>query len=627
MVLSTTELQAKANITGIQAAAMPVFLPNQPDATTLTWMDLLKNEDESPACNFPSPPRTRCVIHPTHSSHLLMATSSHSTSSLLISPEAAAAEPCPYLQTYDTFSDRSVAKQALTRTHATDVKISPSEIPLVEPSVRALAISPNGEWLASLDEWSPPVHDTYDYALLDPSTPTQGGREVFLKFWRCNNTTWDLVTRVDSPHPDPITATFNGGAKVLDLVALPDIRVPGFATLGADGSVRIWKPRIRTRGGVVVKHRDLAKGGVKTGEDIVQVNWGCRKVIHFSRSNAISLNPFSGGALAMSNDKSVLAVAVNSVSTTGTLGTVQASSAIYIIDPTTSLTLHTLHGLQVGHISSLHIVDRYMVVLGTTKFILFDLVSGRVKWDLLVGNLIESSDPPSPDELFMDADLANGTVSIAVNLRLPNKGDEKDPLFWQREENRHCQWMALLTVFDLTHPKPIPVFREEKNGIAVSALKAMPFIDTSVGGVALGSGYLYLDSFARVNYLTPLTTTIPRRLLEAQPGVDMLGLSSIYLAPTIPPATSEENHDMDTEDLDTRSLVPPQVLTNALFSFSTITTGESGVIESMQQAYAMMDIAEAFDRVVGLYARPPLTERVEGGVDEMDIDVPGIVLV
>lgn len=627
MVLSTTELKPKTNIAGIQAAAMPVFMPNQPDATTLTWMDLLKNEDESPACNPPSPPHIRCVLHPTQSSHLLMATSSHSTSSLLISPESAAAEACPYLQTYDTFSDRSVAKQALTRTHATDVKISPSEIPLIEPNIQALAISPNGEWLASLDEWSPPIHDTYDYA---PSAPIQGGREAFLKFWRSNNTMWDLVTRVDSPHPDQTTVTLNGGAKVLDLIALPNTRTPGFATLGADGSVRIWKPRIRTRGGVVVKHRNLAKGGVEAGEDIIQVNWGCRKVIHFSKSNAISSNPFSSGAVAVSNDESVLAVAVNSAPTTSTLGTVQASSAIYIIDPLTSLTLHTLHGLQIGHISSLCIVDRYIVVLGTNKFILFDLVSGLVKWDLPVMHLIECADSPRPDEMFMDADIANRTVSIAVNLRLPNEGGE-DPLFWRREENRHCHWAAILTVFDLTHPKPIPIFREEKAEIAVSALKAVPFIDASADGVALGGGYLYLDNFARVNYLAPLTATIPRRLLGAeltQIEMDVLGLSSIYPTPAVPPTTtSEENQDMDDGDLDTRSLVPLQALTNALFAYSTATTGESGVIESMQQAYTMMDISEAFDRVIGLYARPPLVEGVGKEVDEMDIDAPGVALI
>ncbi|KAF8458097.1 hypothetical protein BGX38DRAFT_1139073 [Terfezia claveryi] len=627
MVLSTTELKPKANIAGIQAASLPVYLPSQPDASLLTANDILQQEENDGVPELTSrlsAPRVPCAIHPTQSSQLLLATSSHSTSSLLITPEAATAESCPYLQTYDIFSDRPVAKQALTRTHATDVKIGPSGNSLVEPNVRLLSVSKNGEWLASLDEWSPPMQDTYDHALLDPSTPTPGGREVFLKFWRKDNAAWDLVTRVDSPHPDTITTTFNGGAKVLDLVALPSAKNAGFATLGADGCVRIWKARVRTRGGVVVKHKDLEKGGVKSGEDIVQVNWGCRKVIHFVKGNAIA-STSSSGALAVSYDGSVLAVAVNVVEATTATASPGAStsSTIYVLDPATGLTLHTLLGLQPGSISSLRIIDRNLVILGTNKLIVFDLVRGRVKWELPIMRLLQHSENPRPEELFMDADMSKGTIAVGVNFQLAS-GKEEVTLFGRREENEHCQWGLVLSVFDLAYSKPLPVFNTVRIGVAMSALKAVPIPAEPTG---VGSGYLYLDSFARVNYLTPSTIAVSQpasAAVEAPPPAR--GLSAIYAAPPVREDEYMIPEDVEV-DLDMRTPVSSEMLSNVLFEHVGTTSGEGGVVESMQMVYGMMDLAEVFERVMGLYARPPLQGDEEEGKgegeeegDRMEID-------
>lgn len=643
MVLSTTDLKPKANIAGIQAASLPVYQPNQPDATMLTAIDLLKQEEQGSGVpqltyqHHPLPPRVPCTLYPTQSNQLLLATSSHSTSSLLVTPAAAATEPCPYLQTYDTFSDRPVSKQALTRTHATDVKIGPTGNSLVEPNIRLLSVSTNGEWLASLDEWSPPPQDAYDYTLLDPNSPSRGGREVYLKFWRRNNAAWELVTRVDSPHPSAATATFNGGAKVLDLVALPSARNTGFASLGADGSVRIWKPRVRTRGGVVVKHRDLEKGGVKSGEDVVQVNWGCRKVIHFLKGNAIS-SAASGGALAVSHDGSVLAVAVSLAqnSMTSTSPGTQASSAIYILDPVRGITLHTLLGLQPGTIASLRIINRYLVILGTNKLILFDLVRGRVKWELPIANLIQRAVIPRPEEMFMDADPSKGTVAVGVNFQLASACEE-DILFGRREENKHCHWGMILSVFDLAKPKPMPVFRTIRIGVALTALKAVPAAGNRDGNAdAVGtaaSGYLYLDSFARVNYLTPATVSISQTaalLAPEEPAAAAQGLSSIYAPPATGAGDKEDEEEYVDEGRDARAAVPAQALSNALFSYTGVTEGEMGVVESMQQVYGMMDLSEVFDRVMGLYALPALAQEEEdreagqgqdgGALGRMDVD-------
>jgi len=105
-----------------------------------------------------------------------------------------------------------------------------------------------------------------------------------------------------------------------------------------------------------------------------------------------------------------------------------------------------------------------------------------------------------------------------------------------------------------------------------------------------------------------------------------LGLSTIY-APLTEPAAREEDQVMDTDDLDTRSLVSAEALSNALFSYTTNTTGDKGVIESMQQVYGLMDITDVFERVVGLYARPPLLSDRVGEVPEMDgMDIDGTIV-
>ena len=688
MVLSTTELKPKANISGIQAAAVPVYINGQPDTSAITSMDLLKLESELSTVNHTQqffPPRVPSALLPTQANQLLLATSSHSTSSVLLTPEAFAAETCPYLQTYDTFSDRPIAKQALARTNATNAKIGPGGNPLAEPNVRLLAVSKNGEWLASLDEWSAPVTDVYDHSLQNPES-SLSGREVFLKFWRREGSSWHLVTRVDSPHPSPTHATFNGGAKVLDIIPLPGIT---FATLGSDGCVRIWRPRVRTRGGVVVKHRDLKRGGIKDGEDIVQVNWGCRKAIQFLKGSDAA----SHGALTISQDGSVIAVSITNdpIAPTSTnnssssiIPPLTTSPAIYLISPAHSTTLHVLRGFQSGPIAALTVLSRHLIILGTDKLINFDLVIGRVKWELPIPLLLNVypfskffTIPTSrlstsflhalPCDAFF---LASGDdeKSFAVGINIPNEeyllhqqsrqhydpGEEMESLLYpgmrKKKRNLYSKFDSLLCIFEPLSSTPIPKFKTIKRGTAITSLIAIPTPATpsgegevpvgesTGGGEAAGAGYLYLDIFSTINYLTPTTSTLPFPLppsTSAIPIESQVGLSSLYQTPLITTTTTTTTNTLPDEDMpddddesDPRRPISSELLSSIIFSSTTTALDgyeEAGVMAQQHQQYNLLNLAEVFDRVVGLYARPPLGEEEEreaeaGAGERMDVD-------
>jgi NET1-associated nuclear protein 1 (U3 small nucleolar RNA-associated protein 17) len=87
-----------------------------------------------------------------------------------------------------------------------------------------MRVSHDGQWLATVDEWSLPSKDI-EFLSLDerPSEEEQQRRlEVFLKFWLWNAEAkeWQLVTRVDSPHA--LTSVDESGAGgVLTFVADP----------------------------------------------------------------------------------------------------------------------------------------------------------------------------------------------------------------------------------------------------------------------------------------------------------------------------------------------------------------------------------------------------------------------
>ena len=202
-----------------------------------------------------------------------------------------------YLQTIDTRHGTQVAKQALVRTKVTDLSLGPEGNVIDEPNVVLLRGSSDGKWLATVEEWMPPLSDTIDvdFTMEQARLTQKAGFETCLKFWLWNEDTksWDLSTRFDKPHCSDANVD-PSACHILDLLELPSSI--GFVTVGVDGKVRVWKPRVRTRNASDVKER--------AGRALY--TWSCRRAVYLPVSEIVSDGICR---MAISHDDSLLVTA------------------------------------------------------------------------------------------------------------------------------------------------------------------------------------------------------------------------------------------------------------------------------------------------------------------------------
>jgi NET1-associated nuclear protein 1 (U3 small nucleolar RNA-associated protein 17) len=526
MVLSTSEFKAQANIAGIQSLAYS------------------RKAQES---NVP------CLLHPTISNNLLIATPSNQTD-----PNATS----PYIQTFDTYSDRHVSRQALTRTNATLHNYGPNAAPISEPDITHLAATTDGQWLASVDEWGPSKHDPI----------SSKKREVFLKFWRWSEPRkeWELITRVDAPHPSPDEM---GSESILDLATSPE--GSAFATLGADGCVKIWKPKTRARPGVPAADSP--------------VNWGCRKSVNFSKrlpvtAEVLPLALLDGeslpkpqgtwGNLAFSSDASLLAVSSPDTS----FGA--HDSLIHLLDTATGSVRQTLGGFHLGRTTGLAILDRYLVVAATQKVLVWNLVHGKVEWEYVMSEICNLDEPT----LHLAADGKDLSFAIAFSSFTKTRTGG-NVVVWGPVSDPHPALTQTLS-------KP------------VAALKS----------AGEGKGFFVLDTEARVQYVTPILAShtsvasivASGQEIEAQEEEGQ-GLKGLYMTDT-----KGEVQPMDVDE-GIEKVVRREALEGV---FDEVEVYEQGSVEA------------AFERVMALFAKPALGEddeeevqlQIEQGDEDEDED-------
>jgi NET1-associated nuclear protein 1 (U3 small nucleolar RNA-associated protein 17) len=344
MVLSTTELKPTANFAGLQAQSCI-------DKNTAAQIDTEKSFLRAAAA----------TLHPISPDQLLLSVPASTNES---SQHTASAAPRPFLQTYDISNDRHISRQAVTRNMVTDYNKGPEGNRIKVPDVAFLQVSHDGQWLATAEHWSPPYPDVEHLAADKASNDEQRlfRREVYLKIWRwdAERNLWALETRIDSPHQ--LGADGQPG-RVLNLVADP-VEV-GFASVGEDSCVRIWKPKTRLRNGIVVR-------GSKT-EGLV--DWSCRHSIPLDRSVELAevpdssslLAPPTGAALAYSEDGSTLAVsqAFEHVTETPT---------VHFINAIDGATEQARSGFFTGTVRALAFLDRHLIVLADQTIAVWDIV-------------------------------------------------------------------------------------------------------------------------------------------------------------------------------------------------------------------------------------------------------------
>lgn len=174
----------------------------------------------------------------------------------------------------------------------------PEGTPILPPNVEFMEISDNGEWLATVDTWTPPEDDVEASSAphLTDGEQSQNRSEVYLKFWRWSETQeiWELATRVESPH----LASSGNAVKVLSLKARPDRSE--FVTLGADNTIKVWQPTARYSKSVKSQRRS----------NFMEYTW--------KNQTSLVLTGYAGhdspsGAMTFSEDGSILAMCMKNV--------------------------------------------------------------------------------------------------------------------------------------------------------------------------------------------------------------------------------------------------------------------------------------------------------------------------
>ncbi|KAF2019645.1 WD40 repeat-like protein [Aaosphaeria arxii CBS 175.79] len=559
IVLSTAELQAKTNIVGIQSRRVdPSKMPEESGSV------------ESAFENLVSVPM---AVDPKNGYHVLFPV----PSSQPRSPQAPEVSPEPYLQTFDISAGRSAFRQALTRNNATDPNMAPDGSKIHEPTVKLLQISNDGKWLATVDEWFPPRKDLsyLDEGIAEFNEEEQSfRREIYLKFWQWDEKTsqWSLISRIDSPH---FFEDVGASARVLSLIADPS--GVGFATVGEDRNVRVWRPKTRTRTGTIVR-------GAEEG----LVNWSLDHSVELENSidSLESASTYQSSQvpvsarLAFSADGSVLAAGISWISEDG-------SGSIHLIDSNSGTIQQSISEIDVGILACLGIVGRYLVALGDSIIV----------WDLVVDQLLHCIPlvVPGADDILDAMSLirlaineADGTFAIAY------------PSFDQRElvktnsGRRYRKASSKISIFSPEQPRPLWSSRTTDVVLALEAARD-------------GKGYVVLDSSSSIRTVRPMgenlqlqtpppesTSSSEQAAAEQLSEDDMNDDEQVSTERAQRPLLSQDAIDIATEN--DKPVVRPEQL-QRIFD-----TGPS---------HALPPVKDLLSAVVDLYARKP---RVAGSV-------------
>ncbi|KAH3008314.1 hypothetical protein KXW60_002184 [Aspergillus fumigatus] len=371
MVLSATELQPYVTITGLQ-------LCHQVNKPADAAMPESRVALQPPAA----------VLHPQFHDRLLVAVPAsrqsarnhHSTTSSCM------------LQTYDIRTNSQISRQALARTNATTLRISPEGTEIVTPNVSHLGICQDGKWMATIDDWIPRPEDI---RALDSTSASSGShtlhRETYLKFWRWDevSNTWKLTTRINSPH------SFNSvSVPILDLASRPYSHE--FATVGCDAVLRFW----------CASNRPCLGSATERSENRYQT-WKCRGTIDLKCAFiGGGTEPANAACIGFSEDGSVLAVCVQTRSSPD-------YGLVILVDTQNCIIHHSRIGVYSGRPCVSKFLGRYLVILSLHSTHIWDTVGDIVR---TINSSGIQDNTPCDDQLLA---VSSKSQTCAVASRVP----------------------------------------------------------------------------------------------------------------------------------------------------------------------------------------------------------------
>lgn len=541
MVLSTAEMRPTTYISGLQSL---VFEAKKPKDELVSRVSESLNEINAPLA---------AAIDPRDPSQMLICVGSSQQASRVGNLPIT-----PFLQRFDLGSFQSIAKQPLTRTNTAQLYTTPSGHPIIEPRACQVAFSHDGKWLATIDEWEPPERDVA--ALTEGSTTaaeeyTRERREIYLKFWETkeDGTTMELSSRINGPHSTRQTEQVFGIAA--DKVSNK------FATVGEDGCLRIWAPRLRERDGLATT--------APSGEALV--TWSCARAIDLGESikSQEELLPANGhisqnksGALTYSEDGSILFVAYGYYN----------EVVIYIVDMESGEIRNSLHDMCKGAVRSLQLLNSCLVIL-SEDLAVYDLVRDELRYGVQLGERSSSA----AEMTHLAVDTKSQTFAVSLPFLKGTAGKLTKGAYSE------------IAVFGLEDNEP-------------QIMKKLPHLVTALLPAVSSSGFLAVDSAAQIWPIIEGTdsSNIARPLselrLDDQPTThdEVLDESN----PVIINGDAEEEGSDDEQEVDAMevdeedeahaAVVPPQRLAE---------------IFDAAPAFAMPPIEDTFYKVVGLFSQ------------------------
>ncbi|TAQ86386.1 hypothetical protein B7494_g5298 [Chlorociboria aeruginascens] len=551
MVLSTAELKPTANIAGVQACV----LGYEDTAESHVW------RVEADPIDYPLVQRTPVAINPTDPSRLLLGVGQNQE----INPSKPVAMNVPYLQTFDLASGHNISRQALTRSNVTNINIAPNAHPVSEPRVTLMQMSHDGKWLATVDEWIPPKSDVefIGHRGSDLAGERRRRKEVFLKFWQLDKatSTWELVSRIDSPHTPGDSSC--GAGRILGLAADPTTK--RFSTIGEDGIIRTWTTKTRKRDGVVVK----GKGGS------ILRNWTCEHAIslgkyHLRDEATLPRN----GCVAFSEDGSILAAAVGR----GNHG------LVHFLDPKSGIVRVSHIGLFEGEIIKMEFLGQDLITL-SNRIQVFDLVSEETRYGIAlefatIGSIVEQK----IEMMHLAVDKKSRTFAVALPGR--DNATVKD-----LKTESLLDSYSELAIFHQDQRTP---FLTKTFRTIITAL--LPTVDTE--------GYLVLDTAAEIRTITKKGTDAITSL--AQPT------SALRLDPLPDEATGDLLRLVEDEEMEEAEDIQPATpdINEEANEIPVVTQQQLSQIFDIGPAFALPPMEEMFYQVAGLFSSKPLVKSV-----------------
>lgn len=544
MIISTSSLQPTFNVSDIK---LPSVRKNSNQIPFKSSIDI-PSQSLLPRQNLCFP----AAVSPSVPGHLYLAV----PSSTNLKSAKNFSNPACFLQTFDLSSSQQISHQAMTRTKTTIFNVGPEMNTVQDPNISYLQISHDCQWLATIDEWMPPIRDIAFLAFnREREAEEQASRrEINLMIWSRNDDTktWDLNSKIIDPHAS--SASMNHDVNIVfDLASDPSC--PGFATVGNDYAVKVWKPSARVRHGIQVRDNN-GKG---------LINWSCRHITQLEVSSYSSVRVPQGAKLAYSQDGSVLAVGYR----------LSAPATIYLIDPTTGTVQRTLSGLYAAPLYGLAILDQYLITLSE---------------ELRTWNLITEEQQYAFDlkPQGLSVENALNATHLAVNARQANFAITFPGL--GRTAKNETKQKSQIIIFDPRNPSPL--FFTSTFNIATTLLPALN-----------QKGYYIIDSVAEVRILSPNTPLPPTTTLAIQTSSEheetpLRGLERIYGNANNSSTALKASNDGEDDQTITSPVAPEFAPASETDSGNVVIPSHK--ITELFRSNPMPPLTELFERVAEL---------------------------